>query len=424
VHRLLICTFCLLLVGASLAPAAKKETKPKKDIAADINAPRPEMRKVSFQTDEGTWMSMDVSPDGNTIVFDLLGDIYSLPISGGAAKSLTSGPGFDSHPRFSPDGKTIAFTSDRGGMENLWLMDADGKNPRALTSEKDSYVRGAAWTPDGKYLVARKEDAKKAGIPPVELWMYHINGGSGIQLTTGDEMNNASGPVVSRDNRYIFFSGRPINFNYIPDVSNGLWQIYRFDRETGETSQLTGGFGGAARPALSPDGKTMTFISRRDSQTVFVSRDLDSGGEKILLKDVTPDEQEGFAQMDIWPNYAFTPDGKSILFGNKGKIQKLDLDTQKTENIAFTVQVEQWLAPRVAWQEKINMGPVEARILRWPSQSSDGHWIAFDAFGRIWLQEISGGKAVGTPRRLTPDDSSFPRREYAPAFSPDGKWIA
>lgn len=423
-HRLSIGLLIFLMAGPFVVLAAKKETKEKKDIAADINTARPESRKITFDTDEGTWMSVDVSPDGDTIIFDLLGDIYRLPIAGGQATALTQGPGYDTHPRYSPDGRMISFTSDRGGMENLWLMDSDGKNQRALTSDKDAYIRSAVWTPDGNYLLARKEDGKKAGIPPVELWMYHIHGGTGIKLTAGEEMNNASGAVVLRDGRYIFFSGRRGNFSYTPDISNGLWQIYRFDRQTGESDQLTGGFGGAARPALSPDGKTMTFISRRDNDTVLVSRDLASGAEQILLKGITKDEQEGFGQMDIWPNYAFTPDGKSLIFTNKGKIVRLDLDSKQIANIPFTAKVQQWVAPRVAWQEKMDMGPVTARILRWPNQSSDGRYVAFDAFGRIWVQEIAGGKASDNPRRLTPDDSSFPRREYSPAFSPDGKWVA
>ncbi|HEX8881746.1 MAG TPA: hypothetical protein VF749_17010, partial [Candidatus Acidoferrum sp.] len=77
-------------------------------------------RKVEFTTDEGTWLSLDVSPDGKTIVFELLGDIYTLPIEGGQAKLVDGGMAFDSQPRFSPDGKWIAFLSDREGVENVW----------------------------------------------------------------------------------------------------------------------------------------------------------------------------------------------------------------------------------------------------------------------------------------------------------------
>lgn len=416
----------LFLVGCQATPAkpdgSEKPEKP--DVAADINAPRADARHVTFEVHEGTWMSLDVSPDGSTIAFDMLGDIYSMPIAGGEAKALTKGPAFDCHPRFSPDGKTIAFTSDRGGNENLWLMGPGGENPRPLTAEKDAYVRSAAWTPDGTYLVARKEESKRAGIPPVELWMFHVNGGAGVKLVSSDARNNVAGPVVSRDGRYIYYSTRRGHFDYVPDLSNGLWDVERYDRVTGDTVPFTEGIGGAVRPAISPDGKTMTFVSRRDDTSVLVARDLASGRERVLVRDVQRDEQEGFTTLDAWPNYAFTPDGKSVVYSSNGKIQRAALDTGAVSDVPFTVKAEHWLAPRVTWQEHVDSGPVTARILRWPSQSPDGKWIVFDAFGRVWLQEIAAGKATGAPRRLTTDDAALPSREYSPAFSPDGKWIA
>src|SRR5688572_12353228 len=90
-------------------------------------------RRLTFTAEEGTWISLDVSPDGKTIVFDLLGDLYTLPIGGGAATRLTSGLPFDAQPRWSPDGRQIVFTSDRSGAENVWVVDADGGRPRAIT---------------------------------------------------------------------------------------------------------------------------------------------------------------------------------------------------------------------------------------------------------------------------------------------------
>jgi Tol biopolymer transport system component/imidazolonepropionase-like amidohydrolase len=407
------------------SPSATPALSPtKKDVAADINEPRAGARRIAFDVSQGTWISVDLSTDGSTIVFDLLGDIYSLPIAGGAAKALTRGPAYDSQPRFSPDGKTIAFTTDRSGIENVWLMDADGGNPRPLTEEKDFYVRTAAWTPDGNYLIARKEDGKRAGIPPVELWMYNRYGGGGVKLTSSDDLSNAAGVVASRDGRFIFFSAREHGFSYTPDLSKGLWQIRRLDRTTGEVFPVTSGFGGAVRPALSPDGKTLVFVSRRDADSVLVARDLASGAERILATGVTRDEQEGFVQMDGWPGYAFTPDGRSIVYSDHGRLARLELASRTRTEIPFTASVEQWLAPRVTFQEKLPTGPIDARILRWPSQSPDGKWIAFDAFGRVWLQAIDGARAVGSPRRLTADSSGAPRREYAPAFSPDGRFVA
>ena len=424
-RKIILLFLVVLIAGPVIGKSSKPETsKAKVDVAKNINAPQAKARNVTFDTSEGTWMSIDISPDGSTLVFDLLGDIYTLPVTGGTAKAITKGPALDMHPRYSPDGKLIAFDSDRGGMENLWLMNSDGTNPRILVKDKDTYVMSAAWTPDGNYLIARKEDGKRAGIPPVELWMYHVQGGTGIKLTSNEEFNSAAGPVVSRDGRYIFFAARKERFNYIPDLSSGLWQIMRYDRKTGETAQLTQGFGGAVRPAVSADGKSLFFLSRRDADTVMVWRDLETGSEKILAKGLTTDEQEGFTRSDLYPNYAVTPDGKSLIYSSHGKIEKLDIQSKQTSPINFTAKVEQWIAPRVTFQDKVEMGPVQAHILRWTNQSPDDHWVTYDAFGKIWLQELNGGKAVGESRRLTKDDPNLPKREYAPAFSPDGKWIS
>ena len=412
----------LIVIVALLAPLAfAQKQQPKKfDPAEDINKPRADARRVTFTADEATWMSIDLSPDGSTLVFDLLGDIYTLPVAGGKAKAITKGPAFDWHPRFSPDGKTIAFTSDRNGIDNLWLMNADGSNARAITAEKEEYVRSGMWAPDGNYLVARKETGKRAGIPPVELWMYHVHGGSGVKLTSADDMNNASGAAFSPDGRYIYYSGRKGRFSYAPDISRGLWQIHRYDRQTGESIQLTSGIGGAVRPSITPDGQRMIFVSRRDENSVLVQRDLSSGAERVLLPDVSRDEQEGFAQMDLWPAYGVSRDGRQIFFANEGKITRLDLQSGATSNVAFTADVEQWLAPRVTWQERVEQGPVRTRILRWANQTPDGKAVVFDAFGRIWIQQFG----AGAPQRITPGDASLPRREYSPSVSPDGRWVA
>ncbi len=96
--------------------------------------------EISFETSEGTWMNVDVSPDGETIVFDLLGDIYTIPITGGAATRITSGPAFNIQPRFSPDGSKIAYISDRGGNNNIWVMDSDGTGRRQVSKEQTREV--------------------------------------------------------------------------------------------------------------------------------------------------------------------------------------------------------------------------------------------------------------------------------------------
>src|SRR5262249_18880000 len=194
----------------------------------DINAVPENARKVEFSTDEGTWMSVDVTPDGKSIIFDMLGDLYRVPLGGGQAIRLTSGPAFDYAPRVSPDGKTIVFCSDRGGNMNLWLMDADGVNPRPLTEEKDAVYSSPSWTPDGLYILARREDTSKAGIPPVELVMVHRDGGAGVKVINKEKLNNVAGTVATRDGRYLYLTGRERPFSYLPRMDDGLWNLYRF----------------------------------------------------------------------------------------------------------------------------------------------------------------------------------------------------
>src|SRR6267143_2028623 len=263
-HRLrrkslrLVLFLALIVVLPASRPgplALDTKTDDKKQAKLDIIATPENARRIEFSTDEGTWMSLDVSPDGRTILFDLLGDIHRVGIAGGKAERVTSGPAFDYAPRYSPDGRTIVFCSDRGGDMNLWLMNADGSRPHALTEEKDAIFSSPSWTPDGLYVLARREDTSKAGIPPVEIFMFHRDGGSGIKIIAKDKIDTSAGPIASPDGRYIYLTGRKADFSYTPNMTNGLWHVFRFDRKTGELVQLTTAPDGGLRPTLSPDGK-------------------------------------------------------------------------------------------------------------------------------------------------------------------------
>src|SRR6202012_1471726 len=159
----------------------KKDDKDKKDEKdKDKKLPLKPDRKIEFTTDEGTWLSLDVSPDGKTIVFELLGNIYTLPIEGGEAKLISGGMAFDSQPRFSPDGKWIAFISDRDGSENIWMIHPDGSEPKQVSKDPNSVMASPAWAPDGRYVYVSKAGF---GIAAYEVWMYHVDGGTGVQIT-------------------------------------------------------------------------------------------------------------------------------------------------------------------------------------------------------------------------------------------------
>ena len=150
--RILSSLCCLLLTANVLFAQADKDKK-KWDVSNPEGIP---YSNVEFTVTEGTWMNLDVSPDGKTIAFDLLGDIYTIPVSGGNATCIRSGLPWEVQPRFSPDGTQILFTSDAGGGDNIWLSRrAVSTNPKlsTITSGSTTWKTNATscWTWWGSY---------------------------------------------------------------------------------------------------------------------------------------------------------------------------------------------------------------------------------------------------------------------------------
>ncbi|MDM7924091.1 MAG: hypothetical protein QUS14_17530, partial [Pyrinomonadaceae bacterium] len=260
----------------------KKDEKKKED-----PLPLKPARSVKFTTNEGTWMSLDVSPDGKTIVFDMLGDIYTMPVDGGTAAKIHGAMSFESQPKYSPDGKSIVFLSDRNGSENVWVMKADGTDPKAVTTGPKSMYVSPSWSEDGNYVIVSKSDQSIGTFHP---YMYHKDGGSGVsvgppppplpapgQPAPPTPRMNVMGAVASPDGKHVYFAQRSGPFNY--NASFPLWQIFRFDRDTGETSRVTSAQGSAMRPVLSPDGRYMVYATRYETRTALRVRDLQTNQE-------------------------------------------------------------------------------------------------------------------------------------------------
>lgn len=382
----------------------------------DVNVPHAPGDTLRFETTEGTWLALDVSPDGRTLVFSLLGDLYTMPIAGGRARRLTSGMATDLQPRWSPDGTKIAFTSDRGGTENAWMIDADGRNARPVTQESDRFTNLPAWSPDGQWIVVRRRLTDRSSLGTVELWMYSVLGGKGVQITKKAEWGDANEPVFSRDGRYIYFTGRPQRFQYDRNVYQGIWQIRRYDRETGRILTLTDGAGGSGHPSLSPDGRTLCFIRRMREKTVLFAYDLESGRERALWDGLSMDNMEGFAWTGVYPHFAWTPDGRSVIAYAFGGFWRVDAASGTATKIPFTASVEQIVTNALRFPQELDPEQVRVRQVAWPALSPDGRTIAFSALGRVWRYDIASRES----RALSPEG----QRAFAPAWSPDGKWIA
>ncbi len=398
----------------------KDKTDEKKDQKKDEKKglPLKSDRKITFSTDEGTWLSLDVSPDGKTIVFELLGDIYTLPMEGGKAKLIDGGMSFDSQPRFSPDGQWIAFLSDREGSENVWIMKADGSGVKQVSKDSASELASPSWDPSGKYIFVSKT---KFGIGPREIWMYHVDGGTGVQITKAkpspttprDQRTSDMGAVASRDGRYIYYAQRHRDFSY--NSMFPLWEIRRKDRKTNEDDTIIQQPRSAMRPGLSPDGKFMLYVTRSETESGLRLRNLESGEDRWVRYPVTRDDQEAIFSRDLFPGYAFLPDGKEIVYNQDGKIRRLNLETGAESVIPFTAEVSQDLGPKLDFPQKEESGPVKVRLIHDPAESPDGKKLAFSAMTRLYTLNLPDGK----PQQLATGKSTA----FQPSFSPDGKWI-
>lgn len=398
------------------APSASTSIPAKWDVMAKHGT----SKDVDYDVTEGTWMNLDISPDGKTLVFDLVGDIYMMPVTGGTATVILAGPAYEMQPRFSPDGKRIAFTSDRDGINNVWTADITGKDLRQVSKEREREVSNPAWTPDGQYLVNRKHFRNTRSLGAGEMWLYHTSGGNGLKLT--DRRNweqNATEPIVSHDGRYVYFTEDVSpggGFQYNRDAHGQVYVVQRFDRQTGNRTTVIGGAGSALRPQLSPDGKTMAFVRRVGLKSVLWTRDLESGRERAVWDGLDHDQQEAWAIYGTYPGYDWMPDGKSVVIWAGGKLNSVDIASGRATNIPFTAHIRQTITDAVRTKQKVAPDSFDVKMLRWVTVSPDRQKVVYTSLGKLYVKDLPNGK----PRRVTSDANNF---ELFPSWSPDGRTL-
>lgn len=378
----------------------------------------PPTRSIAFTTTEGTWLSLDVAPDGQRLVFELLGDLYAMPVTGGAARRLLAGSAFESQPRYSPDGTSLVYISDASGSDNVWIANADGSAPKRLTSRSRANMQSPAWSADGRSIFVTMIEARAA-----EIWRVDV--ATGAESKVVENGNGQAAPLVS--------SPMPGAYSAMPSIDGS--QLYYtsvtprvYGSRNGAISsimrrQVTGG--GAERlalegvspmkPAVSRDGRWLVYVCTYEGVTALKVRDLRDGSERWLHKALQRNQLEARADRDVMPNFAITPDGTAVFIEIDGRIHRLSIADGRDAIVPFSADVAMDMPAPLDFPQRVDTGDVRARRIQHVALAADGR-VAFSTLARIYV----GGDGQ-PPRRLTRTERP---REYMPAWSADGRWIA
>lgn len=438
--------FLALALAASLLPAAA-ESAPLP--AWDSTAPRGVPRLVQFDTDEGSWMSVSVAPDAGAIVFDLLGNIYRVPVAGGDATCLTcdSGIAMNYHPAVSPNGSAIAFVSDRAGQDNLWLMDVDGSNPRPLMLDPDSRFAEPAWI-DARTLVVNRRLNTASGIylRNDTLWKVDAASGAATALVPREPPDFDPGDYSGSPRRYgpspdkagyVYFGcsnfdGEDHHVERVSLIDGRIERvteskdIYRVHGVNAAPMSL-----GETAPQVSPDGRWLAFIrrlpgaylkvgpSRRSGRSALWLRSLETGAERVLMDPVTYD---AMSMQPLWktriaPGYQWFPDAKSIAISEGGRLRRVWLEDGRIDDIPFRARVVRQISEQVRARTTIKDQDFEPHDYLSAVTAPNGRDFIVEALGQLWR-----GTRDSTVLKALSDRIPGELQRYA-AWSPTGKEV-
>jgi len=413
-----------LFIASTLVFADDPTEKSKEEDKWEVSSDQYHTQEINIDTTATTWSNVTVSHDGKTLVFDMLGDIYSVPMSGGDATAITHGIEWNYQPRFSPDGSQIAFVSDRAGGDNLWIMNADGSDAHAVSDEAEHLVHNPTWSPDGNYLAGRKGYYSTRSIPAGEIWMFHHGGGNGVNLVKrphdeSDQKNRAE-PVFSPDGKYVYYSADITagkTWQYNKNSVGSVFAIKRLELATGETSTVVSGPGGAIRPTPSPDGKSIAYIKRRlGLVSQIMLKNFESGLEKLVFDGFERDHQETSGSEGNAPAIAWLPDGKSIAFWTAGGFHRVNVADGSVTDIPVHIQTTKKIRPALRSKVQVAADEYKVNAIRWASFTADNEQVVFQALGYIWVKDLGTGKQ----HRLTSQTDHY---EFYPVISPDGRSV-
>lgn len=384
--------------------------------AWDITDTGQPFREVELRLSEGTWMSLDVSPDGQTIVFDLLNDIYTLPAIGGEARLVHGGAATQRIPGFSPDGQRLLFLSDADGVDNVWMSRLDGSDARQITFDRNGMLAGPAWTADGQGVIAARGKTTFQQMYRTELRLYDLRGGDGRVIVEAPENGrDVQEATMSPDGRYVYYSERVATHQIFVDANHMNFAIKRRDLHTGEIKQLVDGFGGAVTPVLSPDGQRLAFVRRVGAKTVLFVYDINTGEQKPVFDGLERDLMADFVPHGhYYPRFSWFPDNRHVAIWARGKLHRINMDTGVRTDIPFTLTARHRITEFPVVKTDLAPETFTVRTMPQIAAANDGKDFVVTTLNRLWRKT---GDAA--PVQLTQSKAN----EQDPSFSYDGKQL-
>jgi len=372
-------------------------------------------RDITFTTTEGTWMSVDISPDGKSLVFDLLGSIYQIPSTGGDAKLIHGGPAMQRTPSFSPDGRKLLYISDASGAENAWLSNPDGSNAQQITHETANLLMSIAWAGDGESVVGEYIEGRYPARFTSDLRLFDLLGGVRTIVPTPPNRRDVAEPALSRDGRYIYYTERLApTFQIYVDANHINYAVKRSDLQTGAVEEMASSWGGGFDPQISRDGRRLAFVRRVENKTVLFVLELATNEQRAIYDGLDRDLQASYeAQANYYPHFGWFPDNRHVAIWGKGRLYRVDMDSGRATEIPFRVAVHQRITDPVRVEHDLEPHKFTVRAIRSLAASPNGHTLTFTGLAHLWRKELP----AGVPVRLSPG-AAF---SFEPAYSNDGR---
>ena len=356
---------------------------------------------VQFSTDEATGMDVDVAPDGTTIAFEALGDIYTVPTKGGRAKLLVGGTSWDTYPRYSPDGRYVAFVSDRAGGSDLWTIALESGKASRITMPAQGTLGPPSWSPTGLWLYAGRVDETDVSA----IWRFPAVGGMGEAVPLGGFVE---GPVAAPDGQHLYYVRKRAQ------VARA-----RVDgRYPTHITDATDHCGDQVR--LSKHGTAIAYTCLEEKDVALYVHDLETDHRVLVYRSETPYPGRIALQHNA---FAFVGDSHDLVVADHGRLRFVETAAPGGRaNVDMPIPVERSVHFTIRNPERDEASgvpvPGSPILPMWPQISSDGRHAVAVVAGKLWISD----RRNGSQRRLTSSEVSV--LESSPRISADGCCVA